>query len=172
LDQSFVLVGHSRGGLIARYFVNKYPEKVCGLVLIDPAIPELKNLKRQLRTEEERKEFDAFYESFYTDSVKYSKTIRNEFKHTFESDSAEVAGKGFPGTIPITLIVSNKITRVKYNAQEVKIKENIVRSYLKINPAIKLVFTNKAGHFVHDEQPKLVIKEITSVINGLSAKVK
>jgi pimeloyl-ACP methyl ester carboxylesterase len=164
LKKPFVLVGHSRGGLIARYFVNKYPEKVFGLVLIDPAIPEHKWLKRQLRTDSEKKEFDAFYESFCTDSVKYTKTIRNEFKHTFETDSAEVAGKGF-STIPLTLIASNQITKAKYSAQEIKIKEDILKSYTRLNPNMRLLFTNKAGHFIHDDQPSLVINEITSMVN-------
>jgi pimeloyl-ACP methyl ester carboxylesterase len=120
LDKPFILVGHSRGGLIARYFVSKYPEKVCGLILIDPAIPEHKWLKRQLRTTEEKKEFDNFYNSFCTDSTNYSATIRNEFKNTFTTDSALVSGKGFPTNIPITLIASNKMTQDKYSKEETK----------------------------------------------------
>lgn len=172
LNKPFLLVGHSRGGLIARYFVNKYPDKVKGLVLIDPAIPEHKWLKRQLRTEIEKKEFDKYYESFCTDSTQYTKTIRNEFLNTFKNDSAAVAGKGFPLSIPITLIASNKISNIKYNAEEVKIKEELVRSYLKINPTIKLVFTDKAGHFIHDEQPKLVIGEINAILAKLAEEKK
>lgn len=168
LNKPFLLIGHSRGGLIARYFVNKYPEKVKGLVLIDPAIPEHIWLKRQLRTELEKKEFDKYYESFCTDSIKYSKTIRNEFLNSFKNDSAEVAGKGFPLSIPITIIASNKISKIKYNAEEVKIKEELVKSYLKINPNIKLVFTDKAGHFIHDDQPKLVIGEINAILAKLA----
>lgn len=172
LNKPFLLVGHSRGGLIARYFVNKYPDKVTGLVLIDPAIPEHKWLKRQLRTELERKEFDKYYESFCTDSINYTKTIRNEFLNTFKNDSAEVAGKGFPLSIPITLIASNKISNIKYNAEEVKIKEELVKSYLKINPNIKLIFTDKAGHFIHDDQPKLVIGEINAMLAKVAANAK
>lgn len=172
LNKPFLLVGHSRGGVIARYFVNKYADKVSGLVLIDPAIPEHKWLKRQLRTESEKKVFDTYYESFCRDSIKYSPTIRNEFLNTFKNDSADVAGKGFPVSIPVTLIASNKIVNIKYNAEEVKIKEELIRAYLKINPAIKLVFTNKAGHFIHDEQPKLVIDEIQAVLAKVAAGTK
>lgn len=172
LNKPFLLVGHSRGALIARYFVNKHPDKVKGLVLIDPAIPEHKWLKRQLRTEPEKKEFDKYYESFYTDSMNYTKTIRNEFLNTFKNDSADVAGKGFPLSIPITLIASNKISNIKYNAEEVKIKEELIKSYLKINPNIKLIFTNKAGHFIHDDQPKLVIGEINAILAEVAVHSK
>ena len=38
----YVLVGHSWGGLIARLFASTYPDKVVGLVLIDPASEFLK----------------------------------------------------------------------------------------------------------------------------------
>jgi pimeloyl-ACP methyl ester carboxylesterase len=167
LKRPFLLVGHSRGGVIARYFVDKYPGKVIGLVLIDPAIPEHKWLKRQLRTEPEKITFDKYYESFCTDSINYTKTIRNEFIHTYKNDSADVFGKGFSQSIPITLIASNKVSNIKYNAEEVKIKVEIIKSYLKLNPNINLIFTDKAGHFIHDDQPKLIIKEITKMLSKL-----
>jgi pimeloyl-ACP methyl ester carboxylesterase len=32
-----VLVGHSLGGFITRYFISLYPEEVAGLLLLDPA---------------------------------------------------------------------------------------------------------------------------------------
>ncbi|MES2513162.1 MAG: alpha/beta hydrolase [Bacteroidota bacterium] len=164
LDKSFILVGHSRGGLIARYFLDKYSDRVCGLVLIDPAIPEHKMMKRALRTDIEKTELDKYYNSFCTDSTKYSATIRSEFRNTFTTDSASVAGKGFPLNIPITLIASNKITEDKYSQEENKIKVELLNNYLKINPQIKMVMTDKSGHFIHDDEPKLVIEEITSMI--------
>jgi pimeloyl-ACP methyl ester carboxylesterase len=46
ISPPYVLVGHSFGGLAARYFAARYPEKVKGLVLID-ATPASTLLKRQ-----------------------------------------------------------------------------------------------------------------------------
>lgn len=169
LDNPFILVGHSRGGSIARYFVNKYPEKVCGLILIDPAIQEHKSLKRSLRTDAEKIEFDNYYNSFCIDSAKYTLTIRNEFKAAFTKDSADVAGKGFSSNIPITLIGSTKITKDKYSKQETEIKVQLLKDYLKINPQIKLILTNKSGHFIHDDQPKLVLDEVISMFDKIKS---
>lgn len=171
LNKPFILVGHSRGGLIARYFTSKYPEKVCGLILIDPAIPELIWKKRELRTDTEKIEFDNYYNSFCTDT-QYTATIRNEFKNTFTTDSSTVTGKGFPLNIPITIIGSSKISENKYSKEETNIKIGLLKSYLKINPQIKLILTNKAGHFIHDDQPNLVIREIIKMLVKLTSEKK
>jgi len=37
IDPPYVLVGHSLGGLITRYFSSQYPDDVKGLLLLDPA---------------------------------------------------------------------------------------------------------------------------------------
>ena len=38
----FVLAAHSYGGIVARYFANKYPTEVAGMVLVDSFSPELR----------------------------------------------------------------------------------------------------------------------------------
>lgn len=166
-NKEFVLVAHSRGGLIARYFANKYPDNLRGLLLIDPAIPEWKNKKRTLRTEAEKVDFDKFYNSFCTDSSKYSATIRSEFKNSFEKDSALIADKGFPTKIPVSMLISSKVTKDKYNAKEMEIKFDLVKEYLKSAPHIRLVVTNRSGHFIHEDEPKLVIKEIEVLLSKI-----
>jgi len=172
LDKPFIFVGHSKGGLIARYFIDKYPGKVCGLILIDPALPEHKWKKRELRTDKEKIDFDNFYNSFCSDTTKYSATIRNEFKNAYTTDSSMVYGKGFSQNIPITLIASDKITKDKYSKEETKIKVDILNSYLKINPQIKLILTDKSGHFIYDTEPKLVINEIVAMVDKLKTSSK
>lgn len=37
IDPPYILVGHSLGGLITRYYSDKYPSEVKGLLLLDPA---------------------------------------------------------------------------------------------------------------------------------------
>jgi pimeloyl-ACP methyl ester carboxylesterase len=40
VPRPFIMVGHSLGGLIARFYAQRFPRELCGLVLIDPATPE------------------------------------------------------------------------------------------------------------------------------------
>ena len=39
----YVLAAHSYGGLVARYFANRHPDEVAGMVLIDSFSPELRD---------------------------------------------------------------------------------------------------------------------------------
>lgn len=167
LDNSLILVGHSRGGLIARYFANQHPDKVSGLILIDPAIPELKWRKRALRTDTEKIQFDNFYKAFYSDSAEFSATIKSEFKNFYTTDSASLVGNDFPQTIPITIIASNKTTKEKYSKEETAIKVELLNAYVKSAPHIKLMLTAKSGHFIHAEEPNLVIDAITTMADKL-----
>ncbi len=169
VKDSIVLVGHSRGGLIARYYQSKFPDKIIGMLLIDPAIPELWHKKIALRTTDEQKEFDAYYKTFYTDSVKYSATIRNEFKQFFNSDSASMVNKVLPTKIPLTLLVSTKVTTEKYSAKEVQLKiGEINTNYNKQAPQARIIFTDKSGHFIHDDEPELVLKEILLLMKSIT----
>lgn len=167
IHKSIILVGHSRGGLIVRYFASKYPNKVSGLVLIDPAIPELLQRKRELRTESEKTQFDNCYKSFYSDSVPYSATIKSEFKEFYTTDLTLLSDKTLPVNIPLTIIASNKVTDEKYKQQDVAIKEELLKSYVKSAPQLKLVLTDKSGHFIYSDEPELVIKEIITLTNKI-----
>lgn len=40
VSKPFILVGHSFGGYIARYYADRFPRDLAGLVLLDPATPE------------------------------------------------------------------------------------------------------------------------------------
>ena len=38
LSPPYILVGHSFGGLLARLYADRWPEEICGLLLVDPAL--------------------------------------------------------------------------------------------------------------------------------------
>lgn len=40
VSRPFIFVGHSFGGLIARFYAHHFPQELSGLVLVDPATPE------------------------------------------------------------------------------------------------------------------------------------
>jgi len=59
LEPPYVLVGHSYGGFVAKYFASRHPEEVAGIVLVDvphlrkwvaPSEAELKRIERGARS--------------------------------------------------------------------------------------------------------------------------
>lgn len=57
-----MLVGHSFGGHIVRYFAHLYPAKVAGMVLIDPSVEYMDDEIRRLKTPAEIKSYDSLTE--------------------------------------------------------------------------------------------------------------
>jgi pimeloyl-ACP methyl ester carboxylesterase len=58
LEPPYVLVGHSYGGFVAKYFASRHPEEVAGMVLVDvphlrkwvaPSVSELRRIERGAR---------------------------------------------------------------------------------------------------------------------------
>jgi pimeloyl-ACP methyl ester carboxylesterase len=172
MDKPCVFAGHSRGGSVLRYYVNKYPENVLGLLLIDPSVPELRAKKRELRTEEEKTQMDNFYRSFYSDTAKFPEIFKRESKSTNTTDTMYLRGKSFPVNIPITIIASVQITKEKYSKQDNAIKTALLEDYKKKTPQLKLVFTKRSGHFIHEEEPGLVMKEMKLLMDKVKAEKK
>ena len=49
INQPVILVGHSPGGMIARYFEIKFPNRVAGIKLVDPGDEYLTEEVRKLK---------------------------------------------------------------------------------------------------------------------------
>jgi pimeloyl-ACP methyl ester carboxylesterase len=58
----YILVGHSYGGHIIRYFAHAYPDKVAGMVLIDPSVEYMDDEIGRLKTPAEVKSYDSLME--------------------------------------------------------------------------------------------------------------
>lgn len=169
---TFIIVAHSRGAQVARYFANKYPDKVKGLILIDPSLPEIKSTQRALRTKEENAKADsAFYVDFTIEST-IPAVIKNEMGHYPKADSSLMDTIPLPKNIPVTILASVKPTEGKYGEQDIAIKAIRLKELTATAPQTKLVLTEKSGHFIYEDEPGLVTNEIASMIKVLRSKGK
>jgi len=145
----YILVGHSVGGFITRYFASQFPDDVRGLLLLDPS-PE------------------AYVESMSKgDLEKFIKlcadTIRTTYqnpKYWKESDEfipnlVYMKNLNISKDLPIILVNATETNLYKYQ------KEQIIG--FKNAKQIELI----GGHYVHRNHPELIIryiKELTSLI--------
>ena len=168
IEQPVVFVGHSYGGLIARYFADLYPEHTKALLLIDPAtkwegeiiakidsnaveneIKQLKDLGNRIAEERSR-----------------SDGLRNELRDLWLKyplpDFADI------GDIKVTVLASVQDMGddlVLGSLEAMQIRANMLESWVNDFPRGRFVSTTQSGHFIHEEEPELVIAEFQKLLS-------
>jgi pimeloyl-ACP methyl ester carboxylesterase len=180
IQKPYILVGHSVGGLIARYFAKKYPQDVIGLFLIDP-YPEM--------GKEEFGEWPTSYKMMNWSFRKLSwsgipyfllpnpphpiyKTSKAIKTYGQEAYAEDISLKEFAkldkevSNLPIYLLTADKVG-TKYNDIQKKWHREI---FVKYSNEINEHIVVESGHHIHIDKPDLVIKAIDDFIDELMRK--
>jgi len=185
IEPPYVLVGHSLGGAYIRSFAVYYPEMLAGLVIIDPAdFTETKKNKRLpiLDIGFTQAEIDSM---IHRDAIEDS--IRNSNDPNYltrrktdvlgmmrDSEFEGIRNSELPN-IPVHILVGGRYdTPPRFRATEyndslffrAKWKHRIERWTDEILTVDKgmLLYSGDAGHFVHWDDPELVISSIRIVL--------
>jgi len=181
----YILVGHSLGGVYVRGFANYYPEKLAGLVIIDPAdFTETQQNQHEYYDflQWDQSKIDSLIQSFIDIRVSRNKksptAIRREGQVLEElriQGFEELNSTSLPN-IPVHMITGGRFDMpLEFQSQEYddevlfrsKIKHRISRWTDVIQSVEKgmLLYSGDAGHFVQWDDPELVISSIRMVIN-------
>jgi pimeloyl-ACP methyl ester carboxylesterase len=160
----YVLVGHSLGGILARLYASYYPAEVAGMVLVDSAhedepdrgvalIPPetLKGMMKTLRPEDLR--INNPNESVDHCSIR---PLMNALD--------------WHGRIPLVVLTQGLPYRPedypsptlapKYYQLHLELQRNLVRR----SPRGRQVIAKRSGHFIHQDEPELVVKAVRQVL--------
>lgn len=184
-EPPYVLVGHSLGGLYVRGFANYYPEMLAGLVIIDPAdFTETHQNKRvyyEVLDWEEAK-VDSLIESFIErrriSREKSAGPIKREgevLAQLREDEFREIHEKPLPN-IPVHILIGGRFDMpTKFHSKEYdevalfrsKMKHRLWRWTEVIQSVDKgmILYSADAGHYVHWDDPELLIASIRIVLN-------
>lgn len=185
VEPPYVLVGHSLGGAYVRGFAVYYPELLAGLVIIDPAdFTENNQNKRDYY--EVLGWDDSRIDSMLADTKRgleeknksVPKSVQEEGKvlaDLRETEFNEITESPLPN-IPVHIITGGRFDlperfRSKEFDAEVlfrsKMKHRIARWTDVIQTVDKgmLFYSGDAGHFVHYDDPELVISSIEIVLH-------
>lgn len=168
ITSPFILVAHSLGGLHARKFIEMYPEKVSGLVLIDPT-PEdlLETIISQLPSEHQQPTRDAMQQEFENMLNQLPEGgIQEEFK-AIETCYQQARALNNTVSIPVEIISSMKVTEGTSDmsvAIAKQLRDQLLSQYC--TGANRHTLTYTAGHFIQKEEPQLVIDALKWVINN------
>ncbi|WP_264531040.1 alpha/beta fold hydrolase [Flavobacterium sp. N502540] len=152
-----ILVGHSLGGMIIRDYAVKNPDKVAGLLFIDPS----HEYYNQLSQEEEDMIYNVFKANYGVNSGGAL-----EARELIE-DSQYMATLSHLPNIPVIVISSLKVDE-SHSASD---REDWFKAHELLKSGVTdftHVSTTKSGHYIMIDEPNLVIDNF----NLLLSKIK
>lgn len=164
IEPPYILIGHSLGGLIMRYYAYKYPEEIVGLVLIDSTPEYWFDYFRSTHSIEEVKKFNKALDPNSNGSTG---TIRKEWLQ-FEMNCQIIKETEIPQDIPIRIISSAKYSNeheaIGYHPEDMDIWAEMQSSFTNNSDDIKQIITVKSGHSIHHNEPELIIKSVEELV--------
>lgn len=180
LEPPYLLVGHSLGGVYVRGFAVYHPEKLAGLVIIDPGdFTETQENKRlyykvfgwdDAKIDEQLLQIEQTRKSRRTDTPKSIKEESQVLKDLRVNDFQEIANSPLPN-IPVHILAGGRLDYPKkfhskeydeYTLFQSKMKYRLARWIAVVQSVDKGMFfySSDAGHFVHRDDPELALSSI------------
>jgi pimeloyl-ACP methyl ester carboxylesterase len=168
----YIMISHSQGGLYAQYFIRKYPKQFVGAVFIDAmgamhsAVPK-----------SQQKQVDIWVNAAKTHTADYMYDIGVSNKYTLSErhKSADVAYvvlglKQIDKKIKALATMPNIPLIVLYSSQETKedplwLKEQY---FIADQSNKSKLFEVSSGHYIYQEQPKLVCNYVSALLVQLN----
>lgn len=187
LEPPYILVGHSLGGVYVRGFAVYYPEMLAGLVIIDPADFTETQENKRLNFKDigmNDNTIDSLLAKYEIENIKNKKkstapkSVQEEgavLENLRKTNFKEIQDSELPN-IPVHIITGGRYdTPIRYRSQDfndslefrAKMKHRVERWTEVIQSVDKgmLFYSADAGHFVHFDDPELVISSIRIVLH-------
>jgi pimeloyl-ACP methyl ester carboxylesterase len=175
----YLLVGHSWGGALVRYFAGTYPEEVVGILYLDPTDitqspgDELSVFESIGAGAAER---DAFYRLMEESLAAAAPEIRAEAAVLFDLLRSEPDGRGMRPTpdVPASVILAGRPAPLPggllpfdteaFARATLERRAVNLRAWANVERGGEFVVLEGAGHFVHVEEPALVVSAIRELL--------
>jgi pimeloyl-ACP methyl ester carboxylesterase len=163
LSPPYVLVGHSFGAVTLMAFAKYYPDEVAGLVVVDGRLPGFTAA------------CEAAEVSLCTgarESFKGPAFLRAEVEGLFTTEATETVRVSELSDVPATFIVATRADYYLLDSDSMRRqREEMQRALMDFQRTSaesmrdsRYVEAVDAGHYVHEEQPELVINEIRNML--------
>lgn len=170
INGPFILVGHSFGGLIVRQFAVSFSKNVVGMVLVDSVHEEESEKWLSIIPAEVRKQLEADGAAM--------QPLGRESIDVAESEK-QLKVTNWRTNIPLIVLARGKAS---YNIEDYA---PMLRSFAPKGEELRIEmqkdlackstnnsfsFAEKSGHFIHHDEPELVVQSIRAVIESVRSK--
>ena len=165
----YVLVGHSLGGLFVRLYAATYPDEVVGLVLVDATHEDVWVRFREQMTPAqwaafEAAQFDLTAPAAYPDYERIDQTAS-------AAQVRQARGTSPLRPMPLAVLAHSRPFDAPTPDWPSAVMEQTMlalqRDLAALVPSGRLSIASQAGHYVHQDQPALVIEAIQQVVAGV-----
>ncbi|MEM8933791.1 MAG: alpha/beta fold hydrolase [Acidobacteriota bacterium] len=168
ITEPIVYVSHSYGSAVARAFAARHPDRIAAMLFVDPINPR----DVEILTEVDPENGPAEIASIRQNDL----TMATEQGWCFIDDVwAKEPSPGFDaiGDIPITVIAG--VRRVEepetlFHTDHARRRWGEIQAeWVEPFPRGKAVLTEDSGHFVQDDEPDLVVRELASLLDRMDS---
>jgi pimeloyl-ACP methyl ester carboxylesterase len=170
LEPPFILVGHSLGGHIIRYYTQLYPKDVAGLVFIDHPHEDWFRYIRATWSETEQ---DRYFKWWRPEGSTYKGTALKELL-AYEENCDLVRGIYPPADVPVLMFTGSADMHYEPSAMERdrRMWTALQASIIAGSKDKKHVVDWETGHVPHRQKPELFAREIRAFIRKVRDKNK
>ena len=184
-EPPYVLVGHSWGGSLMRFFAGYHPTEVAGIVYVDPGPIITQSIAEELAPFDTigagRAGYDAFWASFAGVVERASPAVRAEFavfRGLMDRDPADrdlspapdvptvmlLAAKSFP--LPLQLPYD---TEAHFQA-DVRHRIRMLQEWALTAKHGTVVVSNQTSHAIPREEPDLIVWAVNRVLGAVPSR--
>jgi pimeloyl-ACP methyl ester carboxylesterase len=154
----YVVVGHSYGGMIARLFASRFPDRVAGVVLVDSSHEEQMRRFAELDPTRSGPPPATKYEAF-----------------DMEATSGALAADRWHASIPLVVLTRSApppdaAAGAPTPAQSYAVWLDLQRELATRSPRGEHVVATHSGHYIQNDEPALVIDAVRRVVDAASAR--
>lgn len=166
----YVLVGHSLGGLTVRMYAHRYPEEVCGLVLVDPTHHE--GYERQLAVlPPESPDESATLREMRLSLSRRTMPIEGEAIDSVACQY-QVREIGHLGDLPLVVVTGTRRRVFTDLAPEVvargyELKLQMHSELAQLSSRGTLLHAEQSGHDVPSDQPDKILEAIQTIVDTI-----
>jgi pimeloyl-ACP methyl ester carboxylesterase len=166
----YVLVGHSLGGLLARLYASYYPKDVVAMVLVDSTHEDEADRGLSLLPSETLKDMAR--------RAKPEDMVVSNPAEKFDTCSmrALMNALNWRADIPLVVLTQGLPYRAEdyanpsLAAQYYQLHLEMQKDLVGRSPRGRQIMAERSGHFIHRDQPELVVDAIRQVVEEVQAK--